>query len=216
MKDSFILYHEQYDIFKELTDEEAGALIKAIYEYEIKKELPKDKLIKLSFLSIKQRLDKNREAYYEKCQKNQQNGKLGGRPKNPLKPNGFFQNPTKPKKPDTDTDIDIELSKDNIKEKYIKRKFVKPTLDEVKAYCAERNNKVNAKKFIDYYNANGWKVGRNAMKDWKACVRNWERNDGSFSVNKKEVTTQWLGKDVQASNASDEEQKEIEELLGEF
>ena len=52
-----------------------------------------------------------------------------------------------------------------------------PTLDEVKAYCNERNNRVDPERFIDYYTANGWKVGKNTMKDWKAAVRTWERSD---------------------------------------
>lgn len=52
-----------------------------------------------------------------------------------------------------------------------------PTLDEVKAYCNERNNRVDPERFMDYYTANGWKVGKNPMKDWKAAVRTWERSD---------------------------------------
>lgn len=56
------------------------------------------------------------------------------------------------------------------------KRFVKPTLEEVKAYCAERGNSVDAEHFYDYYEANGWKVGKNPMKDWKASVRTWERN----------------------------------------
>lgn len=59
-----------------------------------------------------------------------------------------------------------------------KRKvFVKPTIEEVRAYCDERHNSVNPEAFIDHYNSNGWKVGRNSMKDWKAAVRTWERNN---------------------------------------
>ena len=64
----------------------------------------------------------------------------------------------------TDTDTDTVKSKH-------------PTLDEVKAYCNERNNRVDPERFIDYYTANGWKVGKNPMKDWKAAVRTWERQD---------------------------------------
>lgn len=56
-------------------------------------------------------------------------------------------------------------------------KFIKPTLDEVKNYCLERKNKIDAEYFIDYYNSNGWKVGKNSMKDWKACIRTWEKNN---------------------------------------
>ena len=59
-----------------------------------------------------------------------------------------------------------------------KRKtFTKPTIDEIQDYCIERNNKVNAEHFYDYYESNGWKVGKNSMKDWKAAVRTWERSE---------------------------------------
>lgn len=65
--------------------------------------------------------------------------------------------------------------------------FAPPTLQEVRDYCIERNNTVDPEKFISYYESNGWKVGRNKMKDWKAAVRTWERNqkDSRTSVNKK-------------------------------
>jgi len=56
------------------------------------------------------------------------------------------------------------------------KRFIKPSLDEVKAYCQERQNNVNAERFMDYYESNGWKVGKNNMKDWKAAVRTWEQN----------------------------------------
>lgn len=55
-------------------------------------------------------------------------------------------------------------------------RFVPPTLEEVRAYCDERQNSVDAEKFIDYYTSNGWQVGKNKMRDWKAAVRTWERN----------------------------------------
>ena len=55
--------------------------------------------------------------------------------------------------------------------------FVPPTLEEVKTYCLERENNVDAERWFDYYSANGWKVGKNPMKDWKATVRYWERSD---------------------------------------
>ena len=51
-----------------------------------------------------------------------------------------------------------------------------PTLEEVEAYCRERGNRVNARRFIDFYSANGWRVGKNPMRDWKATVRSWETN----------------------------------------
>lgn len=57
------------------------------------------------------------------------------------------------------------------------KRFTAPTLEEVKEYCSERKNGVDAERFVNYYTANGWKVGKNPMKDWKAAVRTWERND---------------------------------------
>lgn len=53
----------------------------------------------------------------------------------------------------------------------------RPTLEEVTAYCNERNNKVDPQKWIDHYASNGWKVGKNPMKDWQAAVRTWEKNE---------------------------------------
>lgn len=61
------------------------------------------------------------------------------------------------------------------------KRFKPPTLEEVKAYCAERKNNVDADRFIDYYTSNGWQVGKNKMKDWKAAVRNWEKSSFSSS-----------------------------------
>lgn len=57
------------------------------------------------------------------------------------------------------------------------KRFVKPTLEEVEAYCIERNNSIDPQRFIDYYESNGWKVGKNPMKDWKAAIRTWERSE---------------------------------------
>ena len=57
------------------------------------------------------------------------------------------------------------------------RRFSKPTLEDVTEYAASKGYEIDAQHFIDYYESNGWKVGRNPMKDWKASVRNWARND---------------------------------------
>lgn len=55
-------------------------------------------------------------------------------------------------------------------------RFQKPSIEEIEAYCLERKNKVEPKKFLNYYESIGWKVGKNPMKDWKAAVRTWEQN----------------------------------------
>ena len=92
-------------------------------------------------------------------------------------------------------EIEIELEKDIEIEKEIhssakstttkRKRFEKPTLSQITQYCLERNNSVNAEQFYDYYESNGWKVGKNSMKDWKACVRTWERNGYDKPIKKK-------------------------------
>ena len=84
-------------------------------------------------------------------------------------------------------EIEIELEKDIEIEKEIhssakstttkRKRFEKPTISDIEQYCIERNNNVNAEQFFDYYESNGWKVGKNSMKDWKAAVRTWERSE---------------------------------------
>lgn len=78
-------------------------------------------------------------------------------------------------KNDTDNNTSLNTTSNNTNEYKGKPRFTPPTLEEVQAYCTERNNHIDAQRFIDYYTSNGWKVGKNPMKDWKAAVRNWER-----------------------------------------
>ena len=82
-------------------------------------------------------------------------------------------------------ELDKEIEKDNNKsDKPTTKRFTPPSLEEVQAYCTERNNNVDAERFINHYTSNGWMVGRNKMKDWKAAVRTWERS--SFNNTKEE------------------------------
>lgn len=69
------------------------------------------------------------------------------------------------------------LKNNNISAYSEKTRFSKPTYEEVRQYCLERNNNIDAQYFIDYYDSNGWRVGKSPMKDWKACIRTWERNE---------------------------------------
>lgn len=60
-------------------------------------------------------------------------------------------------------------------------RFAPPTREQVADYCRERQNKVDVDRFLDYYTSNGWRVGKNPMKDWRAAVRTWERGDSGCS-----------------------------------
>jgi len=61
----------------------------------------------------------------------------------------------------------------------ISRRFARPSVEEVNQYCKEAKLNVNAQQFVDYYDSNGWKVGKNAMKDWKAACRGWSRRENA-------------------------------------
>ena len=74
-------------------------------------------------------------------------------------------------------------------------RFVPPTIEEIKAYCRDMNYVIDTERFFDYYTANGWMVGKNKMKDWKATVRNWARRErhsvngnASFDISEIEET----------------------------
>jgi predicted phage replisome organizer len=73
---------------------------------------------------------------------------------------------------------EIEIEKKTDTEKEIKRDIntIPPKIEDVMAYCLERNKGVNPEKWFSYYTSNGWKVGKNPMKDWKAAVRTWEQD----------------------------------------
>lgn len=83
----------------------------------------------------------------------------------------------------TDKDIDKEkeedIDKEIEREKKTAKRFTPPTVEEVRKYCEERKNGVDPERFVDFYASKGWKVGQNGMKDWKACVRTWERRNTS-------------------------------------
>lgn len=75
----------------------------------------------------------------------------------------------------TETEIKKDIS-DDISKK-TRTIFRLPTVEEVKDYCQQRGNQVDAEYFVDFYQSKNWMVGKNKMKDWKACVRTWERNN---------------------------------------
>ena len=80
-------------------------------------------------------------------------------------------------------DTQVRLGKDSIGKGSINNNegrkmshFTPPTVEEVQEYCFERGNAVDAQSFVDFYTSKGWYVGKTKMKDWKAAVRTWEKN----------------------------------------
>lgn len=95
--------------------------------------------------------------------------------------------------------------------KYISKKkvFSKPTLQEIINYCNERNNNVDANRFYDFYESKDWMVGKNKMKDWKACVRTWEQRNKENESN----VPSWFGKEIKERERTEDEERELQELI---
>ena len=109
----------------------------------------------------------------------------------------------------------IELGKYNIKENIKRKVFTKPTIEEIQKYCEERNNGINANAFYDFYESKDWFVGKNKMKDWKACVRTWEQRR---EHNKKieQNTPEWFNKTNEKEEMTEEELEEINNIMKEY
>lgn len=95
-----------------------------------------------------------------------------------------------------DIEVDIELDKDidikeNNKKKTTTKVFVKPSLEEVRAYCEERKNGIDAEVFIAFYESKGWKVGKTPMKNWKAAMITWENRRKETLENKPEIKSKY-------------------------
>ena len=106
------------------------------------------------------------------------------------------------------------LNNPSTNNKSINNKFIKPTIDEVKQYCLERNNNIDAEKFVDYYDSIGWLVGKKPMKDWKACVRTWEKKEKEVKVSKSDISTpDWFNKKIEKKQDNLEE---LEDILNDF
>lgn len=84
-------------------------------------------------------------------------------------------------------------------EKPKRKNFVKPTVEEIAAFCKEKGYSVNAQQFFNYYESNGWKVGRNSMKSWQASVQNWNARD---KTNNKAAGTMWANNSTDADTAA--------------
>lgn len=87
-------------------------------------------------------------------------------------------------------------------EKPKRKNFVKPTVEEIAAFCKEKKYNVNAQQFFNYYESNGWKIGRNAMKSWQAAVQNWNTRE---KANNKAAGTMWENNSTDADTAGYED-----------
>jgi hypothetical protein len=184
-KKSFLLYCDQQGVFNKLPDEIAGKLIKHIFAYVNDENPPcDDLLLSIAFEPIKTQLKRDLKKYEVYIGKQKENGAKGGRPKKDeitqiTQP--FFQEPKKADSVNvtaTATEKDIKVKKDV---------FIKPSIVEIKTYMTEIGMADVSEKWFDYYESNGWLVGKNKMKNWKAAVRTWKNNNLSNNVTTPQI-----------------------------
>lgn len=175
------IWDDWAEVTRELSAVEKGRLIDAIVAYDNGGSW--QEMIngneRYVFPSYQMRLDR----YNDSCD---------NRAKNAIKQNRIKQNETKisnenkthkDKVKDKDKDLLKEPLLTESKEK--RDRFSPPSIEEVTVYCKERGNAIDPQTFIDFYTAKGWKIGNQAMKDWRAAIRTWEKRDCQDSKPKR-------------------------------
>ncbi len=181
------LYLSYLQSLSPFTDEECGRIIRAMLNYAETGEAPQfEGNERFIWPSLQAQIDRDMEAYRAKCSKNRANGSKGGRPpKNPTvipETERFLEKPKKPKEKEKKKEKEKENEKENesieADKPPARPRFSPPTVDEVAAYCREQGyTHTDPERFVSYYQANGWRVGKNPMKDWKAALRGWESRE---------------------------------------
>ncbi|MCL2106231.1 MAG: DUF6291 domain-containing protein [Oscillospiraceae bacterium] len=191
-KETFVLYLSFFAAIQQLSNEDAGALFKAIFAYVKNGESSElSQAANMAFFFIKDAIDRNAEKYAHACQLKAEAGRRGGVAYGKARASKSKQ--TKQEEHDSDSgnelepvnendnDNDDESESDNISTVLPEEKahaFVPPTLDAVKLYALTIQSIVDPSKFYNYYSSNGWTAkGGSAIQDWKAAFRGWEKNE---------------------------------------
>ena len=178
------IFLDWLEVTQDLLPEEKGNLIDAVIAYAagLEYEHYLSGGCKIAFRFLKGQVDRNNAI-------SDQRSKAGSNKKEQTeaKENKQEQTETKENKQEqTESNLPKEKEKDKEKEnnkennKEKSGRFTPPTIEQVKEYCQERGNAVDPDRWFNYYSSNGWKVGKNPMKDWKAAVRTWENNDSNY------------------------------------
>lgn len=178
-RDSMVFYSSFAEAIKLMPKEQQLEALWAIIDYGLDDTAPDQNanaMAKVIFQMAKPQIDAN--------VKRKANGMMGGRPKN----NGCEDE--KPmviesenhrleaEKPNVNVNDNVNDTKENTLKGVKEKRFAPPTPENVREYCREMGyTHVDANRFVDFYSAKGWMVGKSKMKDWKAAVRNWERQD---------------------------------------
>lgn len=167
---------ERRELIRQLSPETAVNVLLACWDFLETGEKPAglSPIESVAFASFMPDMDEAWERYLTRIS----SGAKGGRPK---KPYGSICPHTDPYGTEEETEPETDTEEDSNRERADKpprSRFVPPSVDEVRAYCAERQNGVDADCFVDFYTANGWKQSRGkSIVDWKAAIRTWEKRE---------------------------------------
>ena len=184
MKRRFYMYSAWERPMSKLTDEQLGKFLRIYYQMQLTGDTDvdsEDPMVDMMLEVVREQVTFDVQAYDRKCAVTKENGAKSHQT-NQEEPK---QTQTVPNGVDSDSDTEIDseiepeigIDSERLRSGESKKRFRPPTVEEVEAYCFERNNKVDAERFVDFYASNGWRVGKNPMKDWKAAVRTWEKRE---------------------------------------
>jgi hypothetical protein len=171
-KKSFVLYCDIIHTIEQLTDEQAGHLFKHVLYYVNDLNPDTENVItKIAFEPIKQQLKRDLVRYEKIRERNSLSARMR------WDANACERMPNDAKNADNDNDNDNDINIVLEQKAKKPKRFTKPPVDDVRQYMAELNMNDMSQRFVDYYESNGWKVGKNPMKDWKAAVRTWKQQN---------------------------------------
>ena len=178
-KKSFLIYCDIIHTVEQLTNEQAGDLFKHLLRYVNDLNPQSDSVItKIAFEPIRQALKRDLDKYETIRKRNSDNARMRW---DATASSGI---PNDTKNADSDIVIGIDSDKDIKKQRVV---FEKPTLSELKTYMTEIGMNDVSEKWFDYYESNGWLVGKNKMKNWRAAVRTWKNNNLTNNVTTPQV-----------------------------
>lgn len=179
-RDSMVFYRSFHEATRELPPEIYKEAMVALMDYALDGRINEVSAYANMFLQMaKPQVDANNQRYI--------NGSKGGRKPEPKSEKGEVQK-TKPEpkrnqtgtksEPNVNVNVNDNVLKENTLKGVKEKRFAPPTPENVNGYCREMGyTHVDAVRFVNYYAAKGWKIGNDKIEDWKALVRNWERQD---------------------------------------
>ena len=182
MSEKFMFFENFKETADKLPDDLRLKFYDGLTDYVFKGVEPDDAVICALVNAIKPSLDKveKRGGNHNPTGQNQYSG---GQKEVKVGQSGqsFLETETRNKKQETEV-----KEKDNIKviQKEKIKKFTKPTVEEISAYCQERNSPISAEQFFNFYESKGWRIGSSPMKDWRAAVRTWEAKERTINAAK--------------------------------